>query len=263
MSRRYINSSRLDQLADRLSPKERAILLTLQQVRLASASQLGRLHFVGKTSRYRTMVLKRLADRGLVARLDRTVGSHRAGSAGYLYAMSTAGQRLIDRTSDGPLRRVTTPGTLFVAHTLAVTELVVRLREAERRGGFEILDFETEPQCWRSHPGPGGATVTCKPDAYLRLGIGAYEDSWFLEIDLASEGPTTLTRKLDAYRRYWASGLEQARRGVFPRVLWLVPNLRRHQVVVDACGRQPAESWQLHQLTLYDDAVGLITGGES
>jgi hypothetical protein len=204
-----------------------------------------------------------MTERGLICRLDRVVGGRRAGSAGFLYSLGVAGLRLLLVSQDGPVRRPSTPGAPFVAHALAVTELAVRLREAERQGGFQILDFQAEPQCWRKHPGPGGGSEICKPDAYVRLANGAFEDSFFIEVDRSTENISTLTRKLDAYRRYWSSGIEQAKHGVFPRVLWLVPNERRHQVVVDACNRQPADAWQLHQVTLYDDAIGLMVGDGS
>ena len=263
MSRSYINTIRLEQLADSITPKERAILTTLRQVRLASASQIQRLHFIDTTARNRRQVLQSMAERGLVTRLDRVVGGRRSGSAAYLYGLGVAGQRLLVQSEGIRVRRPVTPGAPFVRHALAVTELAVRLYSTERRGGVDILDLQTEPLCWRRFPGPGGGGDICKPDAYIRLGLGAFEESYFIELDLASESPGTLDRKLDVYRRYWASGMEQSRRGVFPRVLWLVPDLRRHQVVVDACGRQPAEAWQLHHVTLFEDAVGLMTGGES
>ena len=263
MSRLYINSTRLDELSATLSPKEIAVLITLREVRLASASQLQRLHFAHDTLRNRARVLQGMTERGLITRLDRVVGGRRAGSSGFLYSLGVAGLRLLLVGHDGPVRRPSTPGAPFVAHALAVTELAVRLRESERSAGFQILDFEAEPQCWRRHPGPGGGTETCKPDAYVRLANGEFEDSFFIEVDRSTESVTTLTRKLDAYRRYWSSGIEQAKHGVFPRVLWLVPDERRHQVVVDACHRQPADSWQLHLVTLYDDAADLMIGGTS
>ena len=95
----------------------------------------------------------------------------------------------------------------------------------------------------------------------MRLGVDSFEDSYFIELDLSTESPNTLARKMAAYRALWSSGVEQASRGVFPKVLWIVPDLRRHQVVVDACSRQPAESWQLHVVTVFEDAVGLMVGG--
>jgi len=262
MSRSYLNIMRLEQLAATVTPTELAILQTLRQVRIASGAQLERTHFARATPRRRRQVLQSMAERGLLTRLDRVVAP-RSGSAGYLYGLDIAGQRLLVQGEGTRVRRPITPGAPFVAHALAVTELATRLREAERRGHIEVLDLQTEPDCWRRHPGPGGASVVCKPDGYVRLGAGAFEDSYFWELDLATESPSTLDRKLDAYRRYWTSGIEQSRRGVFPRVLWMVPDLRRHQVVTDAIGRQPAEAWQLHLCTLFEDAVGLMVGGAS
>lgn len=263
MTRSYINTTRIEELSASLSPKEIAVLITLREVRLASASQLQRLHFPDDSLRNRARVLQAMTERGLICRLDRVVGGRRAGSSGFLYSLGVAGLRLLLVGQDGPIRRPSTPGAPFVAHALAVTELAVRLREAERRGGFQVLDLQAEPQCWRRHPGSGGGTETCKPDAYVRLAIGAFEDSWFIEVDRSTESASTLARKLDAYRRYWSSGMEQAKVGVFPRVLWLVPDERRHQIVVDTCSRQPSEAWKLHQVTVYDDAVDLMIGGAS
>jgi len=261
MSRHYLSTARLDRLADDLADRELAILRSLDRIRLASASQLERLHFDGSSARQRRRVLESLAERRLLCRLDRVVGGRRAGSSGYLYALDVAGQRLLARRTGLPVRRPTTPGAPFVAHTLDVSELYVGLVEAERRGVTQILDFQADPAAWRRYPGPGGGTAVVKPDAFVRLASGGYEDAYFVEVDRGSEAPSTLARKADTYRAYYASGLEQRRHGVFPRVLWTVPNERRHQTVVDVCSRQPAESWQLHQVTLFAGAVGLMTGG--
>jgi hypothetical protein len=102
--------------------------------------------------------------------------------------------------------------------------------------------------------------VVVKPDAYLRLETEAFDEHWFIEVDRSTEAPSTLGRKCDVYRAYWASGTEQSRHGLFPQILWTVPSERRYQVVVDVCARQPADSWGLHRVTLFDDAVDLIAG---
>jgi len=261
MSRHYLNAARLDRLADDLSDRELAILRSLDRIRLASGAQLERLHFSGSSARQRRRILESLTDRRLLCRLDRFVGGRRAGSSGYLYALDVAGQRLLARRTGMPVRRPTTPGAPFIAHVLDVTELYVGLVEAERRGVIELLDFQAEPAAWRRYPGPGGGTAIVKPDAYVRIGSGGYEDSYFIEVDRGSEAPSTLARKADTYRAYYASGLEQHRHNLFPRVLWTVPNERRHQTLVDVCSRQPADSWQLHQVTLFAGAVGLMAGG--
>jgi Replication-relaxation len=261
VKRDYIDSTRLTHLTDEVTDREFDILRSLERLRLASGRQLERLHFRPDVDRNRRRVLQSLSDRRLVARLDRTVGGKRSGSAGYVYSLDIAGRRLLSRLEGRAVRRPSTPGASFVRHILAVSELYVQLVEAERRGETELLDFQAEPAAWRRYPGRGGGTAVCKPDAYVRLGSGEYEDSWFVEVDRGTENTSRLTGKLDAYRAYWSSGQEQARRGIFPRVLWLVPDDRRYQVVVDTCGRQPADSWALHRVTLFEGGVGLMTGG--
>jgi len=263
MSRSYLNSVRIEELKSDLSPKEEAILTALGELRLATAGQLERLVFASDSGRDRRRVLQAMTDAGLLTRLERTIGGQRAGSSGFVYALSVAGRRILAQGTGVPVRQGSAPGSPFVAHTLAVAELAVRLYEAERRGLIEVLDFEGEPHCWRRHTGPGGGQAICKPDAYVRLGIGEFADSYWLEIDNGTEAPSTLAKKMTEYRRYFASGVEQSWRGVFPRVLWTVPDERRYQTVVDVCSRQPAESWQLHQVVIYDDAIATMTEGQA
>jgi len=150
---------------------------------------------------------------------------------------------------------------MFLAHSLAVTESYVRVVEAELAGRLELLRFTAEPASWRQFAGPGGGRAVLKPDAYLELALGQYEDRWLIEIDRGTEAASTLTRKLDTYRAYRASGREQAGGGVFPRVLILVPDERRRQVVVDVCGRQPADSWKLFRVALLDQLVEVLEQG--
>ena len=115
----------------------------------------------------------------------------------------------------------------FLDHALRISERYCRLAEAERGGGPELVDFTTEPRCWRTFT-TATCTVTLKPDAFVRLGAPRWELRLFLEIDCATEGPTALRRQLDLYIRYWQIGTEQSRHEVFPHVVWVVPDERRH-----------------------------------
>jgi hypothetical protein len=75
-----------------------------------------------------------------------------------------------------------------------VSEIYVQLIEAERRGGFRLLEFQAEPASWRPFSGPSGGVVV-KPDAYLRLETEAFDEHWFIEVDRSTETPSTLGRK--------------------------------------------------------------------
>ena len=91
--------------------------------------------------------------------------------------------------------------------------------------------------------------------------LGRFEDRWFVEVDRGSEAQATLARKCDLYRQYWQSGVEQARTGAFPRVLWLVPDQQRRAALVDIIGRQPGEAWTLFAIALQANAVDCLLRG--
>jgi hypothetical protein len=268
MRREYLTEARVAALGEELTARDREIVETLDLLRLASGEQLARLHFPnGERStnpRKARRTLRRLTDVRVLTRLDRSVGGERAGSAGFIYALDVAGQRLA--SASGPAggkrtRRPWTPGAAFVSHQLAVTELFVRLTEHCRRDKAQLLDFWAEPLCWRRFAGLGGARVTLKPDAFVRVGVTSYEHLSFVEVDRSTQSVPAIARKLVVYRRYFQTGREQERFGVFPRVVFLVPSAERKEALVDLLGKQPAEYWPLFAVARYDDAVGALTGG--
>jgi hypothetical protein len=55
--------------------------------------------------------------------------------------------------------------------------------------------------------------------------------------------------------------MEQARFDVFPRVLWVVPDQRRYDALIEVFGRLPVEVWPLFTVALAGDAVTRITQG--
>jgi hypothetical protein len=252
MKRTYLTHHHLAALVASLTDRDHSVLTTVARVRVATSVQLERLHFSDVTRRQARQLLAGMVRRRLLARLPRTIGGARAGSAGYVYGLDVAGARIV---SDDGRRRPGQLGTAFLAHSLDVTELYVRLVEADRLKAFELLNFVAEPACWRSFAGPGGGRVTLKPDAYVVVKRGEHEDRWFVEVDRDTEAVPTLARKCDTYRRYWQSGTEQARSGIFPRVLFLVPDTQRYRTLVGVFGRQPVEAWPLFVVALYEQAA--------
>lgn len=218
-----------------------AVLDTVDRVKVTSAGQLRRLHWPdpsqARTARRR---LQRLTDLRVTSRLDRRVGGVRAGSDGHIYRIDVTGRRLLGQS---PGRRPHTPGTAFLDHQLAATEVYVQATEVSRSDTVEITEFTVEPTCWRRW-----GTGILKPDAYLVTVTPEFEDHWFIEVDRATESTTTISTKAAVYERYRRTGIEQEQSGVFPRVLWIVPDERRKAQLVDALGRRRAEEWQLHQI---------------
>lgn len=267
MTRRYVTAKRLAVLEQRLSPRERAIIDTLDRLRVATTEHLRRLHFADLTphsaARQAPKTLARLADARIVTKLERQLGGIRAGSKAAVWSLDLAGQRLAAVCGPAGGRRVRrpwTPSLAFIAHRLAVTDCFVDLTERCRSGAAELLDFEAEPLSWRRYASPYGATSILKPDAFVRLAATDFERGAFVEIDRTTEARSTLVGKLAQYRKFWETGREQERRGYFPRVVFAVPSEDRKALLVDLFGRQPEETWPLWQVVLAAELPAALIG---
>lgn len=258
----YVTVAQTEAIAGGLSLRDQAILLDLARVRVLSGAQLTRLHFATLTpesrERTRRRVLARLSEHQLVATLERTIGGARAGSAGHVYALGTAAQRVLpllgsDGYTSGPPNRTRapeTPGSLFLAHALAVTELYVQLREHERAGQLTASQFDAESAAWW----PDGRGGVIKPDAYTSIRRGDVEDCWWIEVDRATESLPTLKRKLIAYAEFARSG-QLGPDDVVPRVLVTVPHDRRLADVRDLAASLPTPGPELILPTLHESAA--------
>ena len=271
MNRSRLTLAGLGRLVEQLTDRDLDVVLSLKRVRVATTRQVERLHFTDGTSlsnaRQCRRRLERLTQLQVVHRLERRVGGLRAGSSSFVYSLGIAGQRLAGER--GPVggqrvRRPWTPSGAFVAHALDVTELYVRLVEQLRNDDEHnrLGRFDTEPGAWRGYSGVGGERLVLKPDAFVIIRSQEFEDQWFIELDRSTESPTKLSRLADGYGRYWQSGSEQAASGVFPKVLFVVPDHDRAEIVIKTLARQPAEAWQLFQVVTFDDAAAVLARSE-
>jgi hypothetical protein len=255
----YLTTRAWAEHAEQLVEHDLTVLRYVSDLRFVSGAQLTRLCFTdvpdqAANARAARRALLRLVRLGALARLPRPVGGVRAGSAGFVYYLGPGGQRLAHERGWQPKRRrrrSMQPGTLFLRHALAIAELHVLLVEADRSRRIELLELVSEPSCHRTYDGPHGL-LTLKPDSYVRLGQGDFEDSYFLEIDRGTEGSRAIAGQLGRYVAYFDSGQEQRGRGVFPRVLWLVPDERRAAVVGGCIERSRRE---LFAVAPFDNAL--------
>jgi hypothetical protein len=264
-----VSQSQLVILATTLSARERDLVQLVARLRLMSHAQLAALlpddgvAVPGSAARSARRLLARLAARGVLARLERRVGGVRAGSGGYVYYLGPVGQRLVAYWQGHGLTRGRfrpEPGGRYVRHRLAVSELYVQLRSADRGGELDLLSFDPEPDCWRRSLDGFGGTALLKPDAFVRIGVGAYEDRCFVEVDLGTESRSVIAAKLRAYLDYFRSGHEQAAHGVFPRVVWLTNSEARRAALVGVVGRLPAEHWGLFTVAGLDQGMYVLSG---
>jgi len=265
MTGRYLTAQVLDDLAARLSPRDQDILKSVISLRFVTGGQLARLHFAGDgdaASRTRTArrALLRLVRLDCLTRLPRQVGGVRSGSAGFVYHAGLAGQKLAMRSGwlqSGRGRRSRSPGLAFLDHSLLVAELHTRLVEADRNERLELLELSAEPVCWRAYSGIGTQQVL-KPDSFVRVGAHEWEFSYFIEVDRGTEGSRTLRRKLGDYQAYQVSGAEQAKRGVYPKVLWTVPDSARAGVIEAEIDQLAPAFGELFGVSLFEDVVNAL-----
>jgi hypothetical protein len=240
-----------------LSGRERAMVADVGRVRTMSGGQLIRLHFAADLSgkRHGQRVLTSLVERRVLARVDRRIGGVRAGSEAYIYRLDVIGQRLL-----GPLVR-TPPrwdiGESFVRHALMVSECYALLGMAAKTGEIELLAFDSEPTCWRTFVSRRGATETLKPDAFVKLAVGDFEDSWFVECDRGTEDLGRIRSKIAGYVRYWDSGKEEP----FPLVLWVTTRAERATALSIVVESLPSEQRGLFTVCQIDGFIQRVKAG--
>jgi hypothetical protein len=258
--RRRLSACQLAAISEQLSPRDYEALRVVGRFRVMSGAQLQELLWDGVSPNARARVarrgLSRLVRLGVLEPLARRVGSERAGSASTTFAVGRAGQYLLK--SGRRVRAAYTPGARYLSHTLAVAQLYVDLA-VQRQQRAELEIFEPEPECWRPYMVGFGARQICKPDAFLKLAIGEYDFSWFIEQDMATEALTTVKAKAARYHDYFRTGAEQAARGVFPRVLWIVPDTTRAEAIGGTLSQLPAEAHRLFAVATTADAVAFLT----
>jgi hypothetical protein len=240
-----------------LSGRDQALVTDVGRLRLMTGGQLARLYFQTTISgkRHARRVLEGLVRRRVLARLGRCVGGAQAGSTGFVYCLDVIGQRLLDPL--GPVRRPWLPSAGFINHAAMVSECYVQLRERERTEGLELLDFQGEPACWRTFLKRGGGSQTLKPDAFVQVGLGDYEDRWFLECDRSTEELPRVQRKNGVYIQYWQTGKED----VFPRVLWVANRAGRAAALVRSLEELPEQHQQLFAVCGLSDFISTIASG--
>jgi hypothetical protein len=252
-------------LAEQLSERDWQVLHDIRQLRLVSGGQLTRLHFttpersIDTAARCARRVLARLTHHALLVRLHRQVGGVRAGSAAFVYAIGPVGDRLLRDHDDAPRRRFREPTTGFLRHTLAVAELYVRLVEAQRAREVELLDLQAEPACWRALSAIGGRQWL-KPDLFVALAVGKFEHYAFVEVDQGTEHGPAVLRKAQLYERYYRSGGEQARYGLFPRVVWLTTGDARADQLQRLLASARSLTPGVHVVGLQSDALPMLIG---
>jgi hypothetical protein len=255
---------RIRELELHLTDRDIRLLHNLEQFRLLTSGQLQRLHFgvapfgthatplaaVRATNR----VLLRLEKLGVIARVHRRVGGPHHGSSATIWQLAPAGERFLRALRGDPDRRkFQQPGAVFTLHTLAVADVAVQLLEQSRIGHYEVLELEPEPVCWRTFQG-GAGVLTLKPDLLVVTADAETESHFFIEVDRGTEHLPAIRRKCDIYQRYYRDGSEERLRGLYPAVVWIVPDEPRRKALHQAIAKDPSLDSDLFTVVTTEDA---------
>ena len=172
--------------------RDRAIIAHLTRFPMATSRQLQRLFFAANASSTPShRVLARLVRDGYLVTVDRRlIGGAKGGAGMNVFTLGREGHRLARR--GGTFRRK----NAIDLHALAIGDVYVNLKELERAGAIELLDFESEPDSWRVVQG-----VNLEPDLFVdfaRRSDGARLVAW-LEVDMGTQHPARLNEKMDRY----------------------------------------------------------------
>jgi hypothetical protein len=273
-----ISKTKLAKYIRNLSENDRAILHSIEICKFLKTEQISRLHFrenVSKIASLRatTRTLAKLRKCGLIEHLKRRIGGVRAGSTSYIWTLKEAGVQLLEMSAivekskqniykkSGEIvpkksrKRVYEPTLFFLKHTLEIAELYTFLRTKTN-----LQNAEFEPKCWREYSADYGINYTLKPDLYAVTQADNFEDYWFFEVDRDTEAPTRILKKCGVYGKYYITGAEQKRTGVFPKVVWIVPDLKRKETLKRHISEKISELETLFVVVAFEELDGLING---
>ena len=251
-----------------IHPMQARLLALVAAHRFATTTQLARLtalEYASSASALRQTQrhLANLAQQRLLTSLERRVGGWQGGSAVTIWAATTRGQRLVAAEGEEVPRRQRPRevSTTFLDHLLAITEVRTSIEEAVRQEADTEAVVVLEPECWRTALSPSGQVQVLRPDLAVTITSPAYEDRYLVEVDRATENPGRVIATCWRYQEHQAASSQAGDGGVFPLVVWLVPNDRRRHRLERVIAHSTGLLRDLFRVIRLDQLPTLIHGG--
>jgi hypothetical protein len=265
-----ISKQQLRQIAAKLSLDDHLALTLISEHRFLTADHVaGIIHQQATTPlaavRAAQRQLRKLEQHGLAARLPGRTGGVGGGASRDTWHLTEAGHRTANPNPDTAAstkhrHRTGQPSTNFLNHTLMIADIRLALEQLDRQTSgtsahIELAAVQTEPACWRAWTGAYGVQRVLKPDLYIETTTTdqasgeIYDDHWFIEADQNTEHQPAIIAKAKIYQEYQASGTEQAKTGIFPLILWITPNQRRADTILNIIASHPDLNQRLHHAT--------------
>ena len=267
----YMSKKQLTEIFEQLTNREIEILTLLTVAKWMTTDQIRRQFFSKipnelSAKRAASRTLKKLEEAKLIAKLPRRIGGYvkenYGGSAPSVWRLTERGYKLLrlKHTGWSPSRKHRIAGKpLFLEHDLGISETATQFRELEKAQEITQLEISWEPTCWRSFMN-AGEPVTLKPDLYVRFVNGGYEESYFLEIDRATEPMQRIFEKCQSYVSYFNTGIEEKTTGLTPYIVWLVPDEKRRTEMEKLFREKMPEASVLFQVIMEKELTTLIVG---
>ncbi|MGF2993858.1 replication-relaxation family protein [Lactococcus lactis] len=269
----YVSKKQLAEIFERTMSREFEILAILNVAKFMTTDQLRRQFFAkipnelsAKRAANRTM--KKLEEEKLIAKLPRRIGGYvrenYGGSAPSVWKLTEVGYKILrlKHTELPPSRKHRIEGKpLFLEHDLGISEVATKFCELEISKKISQLGMEFEPKCWRGFMN-AGEPVSLKPDLYARFVNGGYEESYFLEIDLATEPIQRIFAKCQTYVSYFNTGIEEKTTGLTPYIVWIVPDEKRRDAMEKLFREKMPETSVLFQVIMEQELKTLVAGEE-
>lgn len=250
-----------------LSKLDIGILRLLNRCRYATSKQLTTLYFRENTPKTATrktnLITKKLNDAGLIGHLERRIGGVRAGSGSFVWYITHKGIKELRKRDERVklhLKNRYEPSQNHLKHQLFVTEIFVQLQSLHLDEKISLDEFAFEPKCWRSFA-TLFSNLTLKPDAFAKLTVSDFEDTYFFEADNATEHLGRVIAKCKQYIAYFNTGIEQRQNEVFPLVVWVVPDDKRKSAILNRVRDELDGFWELFAVVTLDDFSDFIQGG--
>lgn len=195
-----------------------------------ASTHVGEVLFADRTGTPLDRALARLVEHGYLRRVGRR-STDKAGSGGYVYELGKVGWAELGKP-EGYRRKYGISN-----HALKVADVYVEFLRADRAGEVELIHWELEK--------PYG---DARADLVVNLGRNGKRLDYCLEIDLGTERPHIIRRKLDAYWRAFVQNDD------LPYVAFIVPDKYRKYEIERVIDRLP-EGRELFSAHLFKSAV--------
>lgn len=197
-----------------ITHRERQILAVIDRLGQVSSAHLDELVFHDVSTTRRKLVLQRMRRNRLIALVERRrMGGEHGGSGQHVYELAQEGLKLV-----GARRRYVRHALDY--HKLAIADVVVSLRRAEREGLLGVEYLENEPDCWVAFDGG-----RLEPDLHAIIKTARGRLPLWVEVDLGTERQRHVKEKLQRY------AVAEDRLGdsweVMPLIVWLTPDNAR------------------------------------